>query len=221
MSRDANTFPSILDSFTDLASEYLSTAKDLPGADPKALATRSDGFDAQVKDVEANLEKCLVSLPDGQQIWGWEYEALEQLAKDNGKEFESFLDAIIVEECRVVKARFNEMGLADISALSNFINLKELDLARNQIRDLSPLSPLAELNRLHIQCNKIEELSSIVSLLRLEKLYLFSNPVRDLSLLTKLSKLNYVMVSGEHLSSDDRSALAELQARRGFKCDMV
>lgn len=55
-----------------------------------------------------------------------------------------------------IKLNLKEKGLSDISAISNFIHIRFLDLANNHLKDLSPLASLTQLLWLKVDNNAIE-----------------------------------------------------------------
>lgn len=60
--------------------------------------------------------------------------------------------------------------LEDVSPLASMINLKHLNLSKNNIRDVSPLNSLVKLSELHLNHNNITDISSLTALTSLLEL---------------------------------------------------
>ena len=124
-------------------------------------------------------------------------------------------------------------GITDISALSEFTDLKILDLSSNQISDLSPLMKLSKLERLNIAGNMVSDLRPLMglpllwslnvsenqitettsagSLSLLKELNLSGNEIKDFSGLGKLSELTSLDVSATGITDMSLSLLYPLQ----------
>ena len=86
-------------------------------------------------------------------------------------------------------------GYLDISALSNLVNLKKLELPSNYIKDINPLSKLTKLNYLDLSGNSIEDITSLSNMNNLQELYLNNNKVSCLKSLENMKLLETLDVS--------------------------
>ena len=137
-----------------------------------------------------------------------DYEALVKLAKDNNRSISEFIKEVTVEDGRVVKARFDELGLRDISALAGLKGLTRLWLKNNQIVDISPLAQLTKLSWLWLGKNQIVEISPLAQLTELTNLGLDHNQIVDISPLAQLIKLDLLWLDNNQII--DISSLAQL-----------
>jgi len=105
----------------------------------------------------------------------------------------------------------DNMGIYDISFLSNFKNLKVLSLKprirqgfliQDPISDISPISNLNNLKVLNLEFSKPKDLSPVSELKNLEKLYLSYTGIsdNDTKHLAGLKKLKVLELQGTHLS---------------------
>ena len=70
----------------------------------------------------------------------------------------------------------NEYGnITDLSGLSAFTGLKELDLSFNSVSDISELGALENLTALNLEKNRVEDITVLQNLTALRKLDLFTN----------------------------------------------
>lgn len=81
------------------------------------------------------------------------------------------------------------MAISDLSALSDYSDITELDLGNNKIKDLTPLSKLKNLRRLDLSGNVVYDLKPLGKLTSLEYLNLSFNYVGDIIPLLPLQNL--------------------------------
>ena len=130
----------------------------------------------------------------------------------------------------------SDMGIWDISALSNCQYLTRLNLSGNSVTDLSPLMNLPYLQWLDISFNAVNDLKPLMGISTLSflnasgnsvnstsafsmmtglgTLYLDGNPVRDFSGLRKLRSVSTLGLSNTGLQDSDLSYLQGLQSLR-------
>ena len=130
----------------------------------------------------------------------------------------------------------SDMGIWDISALSNCQYLTRLNLSGNSVTDLSPLMNLPYLQWLDISFNAVNDLKPLMGISTLTflnasgnsvnatsafsmmtglgTLYLDGNPIRDFSGLRKLRSISTLGLSNTGLQDSDLSYLQGLQSLR-------
>jgi internalin A len=154
------------------------------------------------------------------------------------QEARNTLDVLLKEvaktsECKLASQRLDGLrsltirgkGISDLTPISTFWNLKELDLSDNNIENLTPLSnirpldklflrnnrivdvtPLARLDGLrdlHLSRNQIADAMPLGQLTSVERLYLESNRIEDVSFVKRLTKLSKLNLSGNLISTLD------------------
>ena len=80
-------------------------------------------------------------------------------------------------QLRYLSLRF--LKIRDLSPLTNFTNLTELQVDSAEISDITPLSGLANLRSLYLRNNQISDVSPLSELVNLRELYLEGNPIKD------------------------------------------
>ena len=93
------------------------------------------------------------------------------------------------------KIELKNKNLEEINCISEYKNVKELDLRWNRISDLKPLEKLEKLEVLKINFNQIEDITPLLNLKNLKELWLHNNNIKDIRGIGKLSKLNHLDVS--------------------------
>ena len=93
------------------------------------------------------------------------------------------------------KIELKNRNLEEINCISEYKNVKELDLRWNRISDLRPLEKLEKLEVLKINFNQIEDITPLLNLKNLKELWLHNNNIKDIRGIGKLSKLNHLDVS--------------------------
>ena len=95
----------------------------------------------------------------------------------------------------------SNMGLHDISSLSECTNLRFLNLSGNSITDISPLLDVPNLETLVLSDNNISNINPLMGLSSLKYLYLDGNSISALSALSGLSDLTELYLADNPLSS--------------------
>jgi len=101
--------------------------------------------------------------------------------------------------------------------LAGLVNLKKLNLEKNQISDLSPLAGLTQLVNLQLRYNQIGDLTPLAGLTNLENLDISYNRISDLTPLQGLNHLQILDFRNNRVS--DLSPLANLTRLRSICFD--
>ena len=96
----------------------------------------------------------------------------------------------------------SDSQIEDLTGLEHAINLKWIDIPRNNISNLKPLTDLTQLERLSLWENPISDLSPIASLTQLESLDLGGCQVSDIAPLANLTQLEWLTLHWNHLIED-------------------
>lgn len=110
------------------------------------------------------------------------------------------------------KNKSNSEKITDLTGLSAFENLEELEAPENLITDLSELSGISGLEILHLEKNTIQDLSPLAGLSSLKELDVEKNTVSDVSPLSGLTNLEIFDIRGNRV--DDISALSSLTSMK-------
>jgi internalin A len=99
-------------------------------------------------------------------------------------------DAYLVQTLQLsLQQNGSEDAFRDITALSNFVNLKELYMDGNDVTDLSPISGLTKLKVLTFEWNEVTDLSPIANLTQIEQLAAKQNGFSDISALAEMTEM--------------------------------
>ena len=93
------------------------------------------------------------------------------------------------------KVELKNSDLTEINCISNYKNVKELDLRWNKIKDMTPLENLKKLEVLKINFNQIENIKPLLNLTNLKELWIHNNKISDIRGIKKLTKLEHLDVS--------------------------
>lgn len=93
------------------------------------------------------------------------------------------------------KIELKNSNLTEINCISNYKNVKELDLRWNKIKDMTPLENLKKLEVLKINFNQIENIKPLLNLTNLRELWIHNNKISDTRGIEKLTKLEHLDVS--------------------------
>ena len=93
------------------------------------------------------------------------------------------------------KVELKNSDLTEINCISNYKNVKELDLRWNKIKDMTPLENLKKLEVLKINFNQIENIKPLLNLTNLRELWIHNNKISDIRGIGKLTKLEHLDVS--------------------------
>ena len=111
------------------------------------------------------------------------------------------------------KIELKNRNLEEINCISEYKNVKELDLRWNRISDLKPLEKLEKLEVLKINFNQIEDITPLLNLKNLKELWLHNNNIKDIRGIGRLSKLNHLDVSFNPL----KYGVEEIEKLRSLK----
>ena len=100
------------------------------------------------------------------------------------------------------KVDASNAGVSDISPLSQFTNLQELNLSGNTIGNFQHLKPLTGLTALELQGTGLSDASILVNMTKLTKLNLAENNLRNIYALAQMPELTEVDLSGNVKLSD-------------------
>lgn len=132
---------------------------------------------------------------------------LEQLGKSGGSITGD--DWVRLETVKILGR-----SIKDLKGLQQAVNLRELNLRRNEISDPSPLGDLSRLEVLILADNEIEDISSLngAVLGGLKHLDLSINRISDLTVLDwdRLESLTHLDIRYNYIRLQDDSAVAEL-----------
>lgn len=103
-------------------------------------------------------------------------------------------------------------SISDLSPLMNMPYLQWLDISYNSVGDLRPLMGISTLYFLNASGNNISSTSALTMMTGLGTLYLDNNPIHDFSGLRKLRNLNELGLSQTGLSDQDVNYLQGLQS---------
>ena len=93
------------------------------------------------------------------------------------------------------KIELKNSDLTEINCISNYKNVKELDLRWNKIKDMTPLENLKKLEVLKINFNQIENIKPLLNLTNLRELWIHNNKISDIRGIGKLTNLEHLDVS--------------------------
>ena len=110
-------------------------------------------------------------------------------------------------------------SITDLTGLSCFTGLIELDLANNRVTDLSELSGLKELKTLHLEGNEITDVKPLASLTGLTLLDLEGNQISSIYWLDELTELTVFDIRNNYVS--DISVIANMKDEGLDKVDFV
>ena len=191
------------------------------------LAAANKEMMADVQALREKIEANKMTLPDGRQIFRHEYEALQQLARENGVEEEKVLESLAgakIEGGQIKTIRLYYLPLSTVTRLEALTGLVELDLRydalqgdpqfpallklqklyldRNQITGVSGLSHLTELTELNLNSNALQGDPQFPTLPKLRKLHLVDNEISGVSGLSLLTALTELRLGSNALRGD-------------------
>ena len=186
------------------------------------LAAANKEILGDLQALREKIETSKMTLPDGREIFRHEYEALQQLARENGVEEENDLkrlDNAKIEGGQIRKIDLENLILSTVGALEALSGLVELDLYRNafkgdpqfpalpklqtlslwgnQISGVSGLSLLTALIELNVHNNALQRDPQFPALPKLQKLNLLSNEITGVSGLSTLTGLKTLFVDAD------------------------
>ena len=93
------------------------------------------------------------------------------------------------------KIELKNKGLEEINCITDYRNVKVLDLRWNKIKDVKPLKNLKKLEVLKINFNQIEDIKPLLNLINIKELWLHNNKISDIRGIGKLTKLEHLDIS--------------------------
>ena len=111
------------------------------------------------------------------------------------------------------KLILSDMGLSDISALSECKDLRYLDLSNNSISDISPLMDIPALDTLILSHNQISNIYPLMGLSSIRTLYLDGNSITDITAISGLSELRELILADNPIVS-----LAGIETMNYLEC---
>ena len=93
------------------------------------------------------------------------------------------------------KIELKNKGLEEINCITDYRNVKVLDLRWNKIKDVKPLKNLKKLEVLKINFNQIEDIKPLLNLTNIKELWLHNNKISDIRGIRKLTKLEHLDIS--------------------------
>ena len=122
-------------------------------------------------------------------------------------------DISALSNCQYI-TRLNLSGntISDLSPLMNMPYLQWLDISYNNVSDLRPLMGISTLNFLNAAGNSISSTSALSMMTGIGTLYLDNNPVRDFSGLRRLRNISTLGLSQTGLQDSDLPYLQGLQS---------
>ena len=85
--------------------------------------------------------------------------------------------------------------MEEINCITDYRNVKVLDLRWNKIKDVKPLKNLKKLEVLKINFNQIEDIKPLLNLTNIKELWLHNNKISDIRGIGKLTKLEHLDIS--------------------------
>ena len=121
-------------------------------------------------------------------------------------------DISALSNCQYI-TRLNLSGnsISDLSPLMNMPYLQWLDISNNSVSDLRPLMGITSLSFLNASGNAVNSTSALSMMTGLTTLYLDGNPIRDFSGLRKLRSISSLGLSQTGLQDADLPYLQGLQ----------
>lgn len=104
---------------------------------------------------------------------------------------------------RIKKLSFFRTEIEDISPLSGFIYLEELDLEGTRVSNLTPLSGLVNLQWLDLAAAQVSDVSPLTSIQSLVGIDLSSTKILDIGPLSRLKGLQWLGLANTSISSID------------------
>lgn len=93
------------------------------------------------------------------------------------------------------KIELKNKELEEINCITDYRNVKVLDLRWNKIKDVKPLKNLKKLEVLKINFNQIEDIKPLLNLTNIKELWLHNNKISDIRGIGKLTKLEHLDIS--------------------------
>jgi Leucine-rich repeat (LRR) protein len=190
-------------------------AEALESGNLKALTSSTELLRRTTAEFREALERDLVEVPGKGRLLRAEYEALQQLARENQIDFSKVLNGIgKIEGGRVRGLALSSLGLTSVTALAKLTGLTGLYLNNNQLTDITPLVKLSGLTELYLSGNQLTDITPLAKLTGLKVLWLNYNNLTDITALAKLTGLTEIGLSNNQLT--DTTPLRTLTGLRSL-----
>ena len=179
------------------------------------LATANGEILADVQALREKIGAKIVTLPDSRQIFRYEYEALQRLARENGVEEADVLGRLIgakIEGGQTRKIDLDNLKLSTVDALEALSGLVELNLSSNAIQGDPQFPALPKLQKLYLDGNKITGVSGLSRLTEITTLVLGSNAIEGDPQFPDLPRLQTL-----HLYCNEITGVSGLSSLTGLK----
>jgi Leucine-rich repeat (LRR) protein len=188
------------------------------GAMKKLFLDGTSVSDSVVRDFLNKQPKCLVIFKTDSLVRWW--HDLPAAWRDVFNEVANVTEANQKEALhRLIEGdvvRVKDASVSNLSVLTEFIRLKELDLSGTSISDLSSLVNIPTLRTLRATNSPIKNLEPLRSMAHLTSLDISNTPVEDLRPIRGMQELKSFNCSGTQVSS--LSALEELANLESMDC---
>ncbi|CAL5972214.1 Chain_A [Hexamita inflata] len=122
---------------------------------------------------------------------------------------------------QITRLDHDDCYLWQIQLQNAFKHVKNLSFVTNKITDLTPLTQYTQITDLNLSMNQITDLRPISGLVNMIQLYVFQNKFVDLSCLRNMQQLKYLDVSyNENLDIWGLQFLCSLQSINITKCNV-
>ena len=187
----------------------------LQSGDLKALRFSTEQLRHTTAEFREALERDVVEVPGKGRLLRAEYEALQQLARENRIDFGKVLNGIEkIEGGRVRKLGLSRLQLTSVTALTKLTGLTALWLSFNQLTDTTPLATLTRLTSLGLSNNHLTDITPLAKLTGLTEIGLSNNQLTDTTPLRTLTGLRSLGISNNWLITPANDAvLTALKAK--------
>jgi hypothetical protein len=139
-----------------------------------------------------DIKKAKVALSSGEEIFLWEYKALEKIASNAKISFEEIQERIGVQNGSIVTLDLDSTCITVLGYVAHLAMLKGLSLCGTEVSCLNPLAKLTALEVLDLSCTCPSDLRPIANLCTLRELWLWGTEIMDLSPIVRLRALRTV-----------------------------
>lgn len=142
---------------------------------------------------------------------GWKDEFRQQMDRDTTTTRENMHRLVEREVLKISDVQVN-----DLTALSEFVRLKELRLTGTAVNNLGPLANFKTLKILQVSGSPLQQMDALAQLPQLEELDISNTPVDDLGKVGALKELKKLNCAGTQVKRLD--PLGYLQSLEFFDC---
>lgn len=141
----------------------------------------------------------------------WKTEFREQMEKDTTTTRENLHRLVENETLRIADA-----PVSDLTALSEFVRLKDLRVSGTAVNSLAPLANFKTLKSLKVSGSPLQQIEALAQLPQLEELDISNTPIDDLETVGSLKALKTLNCAGTQVKKLD--PLGYLQSLEFFDC---